>query len=113
MKKLLAHWKKVLVLVVLAAIAVTALQKKDNVTDALITDTVHIGNVTQVVSVSGTIEAKNTASLAFPGVGTVTEVFVDEGSIVAAGEVLATQATGQPAGKRDPDETSVAAIRLG
>ena len=97
---LLAHWKKVLVLVVLVAIAVTALQKKDNATDTMITDTARLGDVTQIVSVSGTIEAKNTASLAFPGAGTITEVFVDEGSQVTAGEVIATQATGQLVAER-------------
>lgn len=58
-----------------------------------ITATVERGDVSEVVSVSGFIEAKNTAELAFPTVGKVTEVFVTEGDTVNAGEVLATLAS--------------------
>lgn len=50
------------------------------------------GTVTETVSVSGFVESKHTAGLTFPVTGIVTEVFVDEGDIVEAGEVLATLA---------------------
>ncbi len=58
-----------------------------------ITATVDRGEVNETVSVSGFVEAKNTSDLAFPTAGRVTEVFVDEGDEVKAGDVLATQAS--------------------
>ena len=60
-----------------------------------ITAIVEKGAVTETVSVSGFIEAKNTAELTFPTLGTVTEVFVNEGQQVTQGEVLATLASTQ------------------
>ncbi|MDC1205392.1 HlyD family efflux transporter periplasmic adaptor subunit [Candidatus Pacebacteria bacterium] len=51
------------------------------------------GDITETVSVSGVVEAKNTAELAFPTTGIVTEVFIDEGVEVAAGDVLITLAS--------------------
>ena len=54
----------------------------------LITTTVEIGEVKQVVSVSGVVEAKNTAELAFPVAGVVNSVLVFEGQAVAKGETL-------------------------
>ena len=54
-----------------------------------ITTTVDRGEVRTLVSVSGVIEAENTAELAFPVTGILDEVLVDEGDLVIAGEVLA------------------------
>ena len=54
----------------------------------LITTTVVIGEVKQIVSVSGVVEAKNTAELAFPVTGVVESVLVSEGQTVAKGETL-------------------------
>jgi len=64
------------------------------------TKTVSQGEVTQTVSVSGFIEAKNTADLAFPAVGIVTAVLVDEGSLVKKGDLLATIASNQLVAQR-------------
>ncbi|MFT5849605.1 MAG: RND family efflux transporter MFP subunit [Patiriisocius sp.] len=55
-----------------------------------VTSTVEYGNVQQAISVSGFIEAKNTAELSFPSTGVVTDVFVDQGSVVRKGDLLAT-----------------------
>ncbi len=54
------------------------------------TTTVERGTVQTAVSVSGFVEAKNTARLAFPISGTVTDVFVEEGDTVSKGDLLAT-----------------------
>ena len=54
----------------------------------LVTATVERGDVRETVSISGTIEADTTAELAFPISGTVAEVLVDEGDVVAAGDSL-------------------------
>ena len=48
------------------------------------------GTVRESVSVSGYIEAKNTAELSFPSLGIVTDVMVHEGQSVKKGDVLAT-----------------------
>jgi multidrug efflux pump subunit AcrA (membrane-fusion protein) len=66
-----------------------------------ITAKVEKGDVSEIVSVSGTIEAKNNAALAFPSTGIVTEVFVQEGQEVAQGEVLATLASSQLVAQRN------------
>ena len=55
-----------------------------------VTSTVAYGDVQESVSVSGFIEAKNTAELSFPATGVITEVFVDQGSQVIKGDLLAT-----------------------
>lgn len=72
----------------------------DDVTENLIITTVDRGTVTQGVSVSGAVEAKNTAELAFPTTGKVIEVFVEEGAVVAPGEVLATLGSANLAAQR-------------
>ncbi len=74
----------------------------------LVTATAEIGEVKELVSVSGFVEAKNTADLAFPATGRVTDVFVDEGSIVQKGEVLATLGSSQLAASRNE---ALAALR--
>lgn len=58
------------------------------------TATVARGTVTTLVTVSGKIEAKQVAKLAFPNVGTVQAVFKDDGDAVAAGEILASMTQG-------------------
>ncbi len=66
-----------------------------------VTTNVVRGNVAEIVSVSGFIEAKNTADLAFPATGIVTEVFVTEGDVVQTGQVVATQAATQLVAQRN------------
>ena len=56
----------------------------------LITTTVDTGTVRQLVSVSGIADAKQTADLAFPVVGTVQTVGVSVGDVVETGAILAT-----------------------
>ncbi len=63
--------------------------------------TVDKGEVSEVISVSGFVEAKNTAELGFPATGIVTEVFVDEGQVVTEGEVLATMASARLVAQRN------------
>lgn len=55
--------------------------------------TVETGTVRSIVAVSGVVEAKQLAELAFPTTGIVTGIFVDDGSPVKAGDVLATLST--------------------
>jgi len=66
-----------------------------------VTAQVDRGTVSQIVSVSGFIEAKNTAQLAFPSSGVVTEVYAHEGQHVVEGEVLATLASSQLVAQRN------------
>jgi HlyD family secretion protein len=56
------------------------------------TAVVEKGNVSELVSVSGFVEAKRVAELAFPSSGVVTDILVEEGSRVEAGEIIATLA---------------------
>lgn len=76
------------VLIVSAAILVFSLSSSTESNQ--IAATVTRGDVTQLVSVSGVVEAENTAQLAFPVVGIVASVRVDEGELVDTGEILAT-----------------------
>ncbi len=57
-----------------------------------ITATVERGDVTEFVSVSGFVEAKQIADLAFPTSGIVTAVLVEAGTQVEAGDLIATLA---------------------
>ena len=66
-----------------------------------ITTQVERGDVTEMVSVSGFIEAKNTAELSFPATGVVTDVFVEEGNKVIKGQILATLAATQLVAQRN------------
>ena len=52
-----------------------------------ITTTVERGDVQDIVSVSGFVEAKNTAQLSFPVTGIVTDIFTEEGVEVKKGEL--------------------------
>lgn len=56
----------------------------------LVTAVVETGTVRQLVSVSGTAEAQQTAELAFPVSGIVTAVLAEKGDVVSAGDILVT-----------------------
>lgn len=58
--------------------------------DSLVTATVTGGQVQEVVSVSGFVEADNTADLTFPTTGRISAIHVIEGAEVDAGALLAT-----------------------
>lgn len=53
------------------------------------TTTIHPTNVTQVVSVSGTVAAKKSVNLTFPIGGTIAWLGVQKGDIVTAGQTIA------------------------
>lgn len=78
-----------LIAVVLIFLAVLLLFKlKNNNGPELITTTVERGDVSEIVSVSGFVEARNAAELAFPLTGIVDQVFVKKGDIVRQGDPL-------------------------
>jgi len=56
---------------------------------ARLTTTLERGSVTEVVSVSGTVAATQSANLTFPTNGTVADILVARGDVVASGDVLA------------------------
>ena len=90
MKNLL-HSRWFYITIVLAIIGVVFLMmlgvgKKERV--ELITTTVEIGTVRQLVSVSGIAEAEKTAELAFPTTGIVKDVKVKVGDFVKTGDIL-------------------------
>jgi len=90
MKKFL-HSRLFKVLIALALIAIfiifVARPVKDSKSD-MTTEVVSRGEIENIVSVSGIIEADNTADLAFPVTGKVATVSVREGDVVEEGAVL-------------------------
>jgi multidrug efflux pump subunit AcrA (membrane-fusion protein) len=76
-----------------------------------VTATVERGDVSEVISVSGFVEAKRTAELAFPSTGVVTDVFVEEGAQVKQGDILATLAATQLVAERAEAVGALAAAR--
>ncbi len=58
--------------------------------EELITTTIDKGSVRQLVSVSGIAEAEQSAELAFPVTGIVSDVLVSEGDVVETGDILVT-----------------------
>ncbi len=92
MKKLLhsRSFHITITIAIIIAVVVMAIKVGNGEKPELITATVESGTVQQLVSVSGVAEAEQSAELAFPVVGTVKEVMVEKGSIVKAGDVLAT-----------------------
>lgn len=68
--------------------------------DTRASEVVSRGTVSEIVSVSGIVEAQQEAELTFPTTGIVTDVFVEKGSIVQQGDVLATLASAELAAER-------------
>jgi len=97
------------IILLVAVGVVVAIGFFGNENDTHVTTTVTIGTVEELVSVSGFIEATNQAELGFPATGKVTEVFVDEGSVVETGEALATLASSELLADR---AEAVAALEL-
>lgn len=97
----------VLLILIIAGFFVNrALQNKST---ELVTATVDTGEVDETISISGFVEAKNTADLAFPTTGKITAIFVEKGDIVEAGEVLATLGSATLAAERNE---AMAALKL-
>lgn len=80
------------ILLIVALVLVTGISMRlgANNESSYTTDTITTGSVTESVSVSGFVEAKNTANLSFPTTGIVTDVMVQEGDEVTKGSILAT-----------------------
>lgn len=77
--------------VILIALALFWLKLFANNTDVNYpTTSVSTQDVRETVSVSGFVEADNTAALSFPTIGIVTDVMVQKGAVVEKGDVLAT-----------------------
>ncbi len=90
MKQLLkSKIARISIAIILIAIVIFLINKsaKNNGVE-LITAEVSRGDVKQVVSVSGVVEANNATKLAFPTSGKVVEVLAIEGDIVTAGQIL-------------------------
>lgn len=77
-----------------AALIATALyflfSSSSNNGETIVTAVVTKGSVSQIVSISGYVEAQNAAELAFPGAGIVDSVQVKEGDHVEEGQILLT-----------------------
>jgi multidrug efflux pump subunit AcrA (membrane-fusion protein) len=78
------------IFIALALLAVALIvAKRSNEAPLWITDTVSKGTVRNIISVSGVIDAVESAELAFPESGTLESVNVEEGDEVVRGQVLA------------------------
>lgn len=87
----LLHNRPIYILLALGTIGAVlfmaiSLGREDTV--ELVTTTVERGTVEQLVSVSGVVEAEQTAELAFPVSGIVSTVNVTEGDVVDTGDIL-------------------------
>jgi multidrug efflux pump subunit AcrA (membrane-fusion protein) len=85
---------------VCVGIGILAYQGLHEETPDWVTAVVETGDVRELVSVSGFVEAKRLAELSFPSNGTVTGVLVTEGALVEAGDVLATLAANELVAER-------------
>ncbi len=65
-----------------------------------VTATVERGTVSEIVTISGFVEADDAANLSFPTPGVVSGVFVKKGDPVTAGQLLATQGSEQLVAER-------------
>ncbi len=78
------------ILIIIIAAAIFYLRAQSNKETPLITTTVETGDVRQLVSVSGIVETEQLAELAFPVSGIVRSVAVSAGTIVKAGDTIAS-----------------------
>ncbi len=76
------------VVLLIALVALIGRHLSDRQETTFVTTEVELGDVKQIVSISGVVESKNTAELAFPVTGVVASVSVSEGQIVTQGETL-------------------------
>ena len=76
-----------------------------------VTTTIEAGDVRETVAVSGFVEAKNQAELAFPASGVVTGVLVEEGDLVEAGDILATLGSSELVAERAQAASALARVQ--
>ncbi|HEU4677798.1 MAG TPA: HlyD family efflux transporter periplasmic adaptor subunit [Candidatus Paceibacterota bacterium] len=89
--KTLFRNRLVLIGAVLLVVAIVAFAlKSKNDAPTFTTDTVSVGAVKNVVSVSGTLDAADSVALSFPVTGTLASVSVTEGDTVTKGQELAS-----------------------
>ncbi len=82
--------KRVIIfLFVIVAIILFVAQKKNNATDKQETFTVSKGVISEKVSVTGRIKSSKNTDLAFEQAGRIEKIYVDVGTKVAAGQILA------------------------
>jgi multidrug efflux pump subunit AcrA (membrane-fusion protein) len=87
-----SHWiRLVLLFIVVVAIAGITIKNKNETPD-WVTATVETGTVRNVISVSGTMNAIQSANLSFPQGGIIESITVKEGDVVTQGTLLATLA---------------------
>lgn len=82
--------KRYVILGVALLLVLTIVIGKNDSGPGWTTDTVSVGTVQNLVSVSGIIDAVESAELAFPVTGTLESVSVKEGDVVTKGQTLAT-----------------------
>lgn len=80
--------KSSIALLLIVILIITAIRSNDDA-PVWITDTVSIGAVRNIVSVSGAVDAVGSADLAFPVSGIIENISVHEGDVVTKGHVLA------------------------
>ncbi len=80
----------VCVLVLLLSIGGYTLYRAEHRVPTWVTETVTRGPIENIIAVSGTVAADNTADLAFPAGGIVSDIAVVEGDIVTEGQILVT-----------------------
>ncbi len=79
-----------IVTITVIAVSVLTFGTGKKAPEELITTVVEKGSVRQLVSVSGIAEAEQSAELAFPVTGIVSDVLVSEGDVVETGDILVT-----------------------
>lgn len=104
------RWLFSVIVVIIALIAGTVIYKKANTTKApsYVTTAAKIGNISQSITISGTIEPVTNLDLSFGSTGLVSTVNVQPGQSVKAGQVMATLNTTSLQAQVTQAEASVA-----
>lgn len=91
MKRFLQHRTLIIFLAALVIVSMLIMLYRVSVHEdtSVVSTIVELGDVRELVSVSGVVEATKTVDLAFPLTGIVREVSVSTGDMVAAGAILA------------------------
>lgn len=89
MRSFLRKYIVIIVVVIIAIIGALIYFSQRNTTPTWTTDTVTTGTVSQIISISGTVDAVGTADLAFPVSGILENILVKEGDTVSKGQVIA------------------------
>ena len=85
-----ARWLTALIVIIVIIGIGVVLTNRQPESASWVTAQVDEGTVSQIISVSGTMDATKTAELSFPVVGTLTSVNVTEGMAITRSTILAT-----------------------